>query len=87
MWDKESRDNAAAHAVDTRVTQPVVRGSGVTPRGSTLEVEMLRMMKDLDDPVQSAIRLKHWLILNARALTWVAIAIGGVLFVGVFLDQ
>jgi hypothetical protein len=55
--------------------------------GVTLEVKVLRMMKELGDPVQSAIRLRHWLILNARALTWLALAVGGVLFVGVFLNQ
>ena len=69
------------------MTPPVVRSSGVTPRESTLEVKVLRMMKELGDPVQSAIRLRHWLILNARALTWLALAVGGVLFVGVFLNQ
>jgi hypothetical protein len=46
---------------------------------------MLRLMKELSDPVQSAIR--HWLILNERELTWVALAFGGVLFVGILLYQ
>jgi hypothetical protein len=48
---------------------------------------MLRMMKGLGDPVQSTIRLRHWLVLNARVWTWAALAVGGVLFVGVFLNQ
>ena len=45
------------------------------------------LMKDLGDTAQSVMRLKHWLILNARVLTWAALAVGGVLFVWVFLAQ
>jgi hypothetical protein len=44
-------------------------------------------MKEFDDPVQSAMRLGHWLVLNARGLAWAALAVAGALFVGVFLNQ
>ena len=47
---------------------------------------MLRLIKELGDPAQSATRLRHWLILNARVLAWTALAVGGVLFIGVFVN-
>jgi hypothetical protein len=48
---------------------------------------MLRLMKELGDPAQSAMRLRHWLILNTRVLAWTALAVGGALFIGIFLKQ
>lgn len=48
---------------------------------------MLRLIKEFGDPAQSAMRLRHWLILNARVLAWSALAVGGALFIGVFLKQ
>jgi hypothetical protein len=45
---------------------------------------MVRLTKKLGGPVQSAIR--DWLALNTNELTWIALVVGGVLFVGLFMS-
>jgi hypothetical protein len=57
------------------------------PAGATREVDMLRLMKELGDPAQSAMRLRHWLILNARGLAGIAFVVGSALFIGFVLNQ
>jgi hypothetical protein len=50
----------------------------------TQEAEMVRLMKKLGGPVQCAVR--DWVALNTNELTWIALVVGGVLFVGLFMS-
>jgi hypothetical protein len=45
---------------------------------------MVRLMKKLGGPVQCAVR--DWVALNTNELTWIALVVGGVLFVGLFMS-
>ena len=46
---------------------------------------MSRLTKKLGSPVQSGIR--DWLVLNTNEMTWIALVVGTVLFIGLFMSR
>lgn len=69
---------SVAHANSLRPRMPPPRAACSAP---TTEMESL--MKKLGSSFQSAI--SDWLVLNSNELTWIALLIGLVLFIGVFV--